>query len=385
MIGALFSPFEIGGLTLRNRIVMSPMTRSFSPGGVPTRDVVEYYRRRAEGECGLIITEGVGVDHPAAIGATTVDDVDIPLISTDEQMAAWREVVDGVHAAGGKIAPQLWHQGVLRKDYTGYGRQAVSSRPSGLWGPIDRKRSPVLTQEIAEHFAQPTRPMTEEEIADVIAAFARSARNSAAVGFDAIALHGAHGYLVDTFLWAETNRRTDRWGGDHNGRTTFAVELVKAVRREIPAEMPVLFRWSQYKQQDFDARLATTAAELEDVLGPISDAGVDIFDVSVRRFDMPAELDDSDRTLAAWTKAVTGKPTIAVGSVSLSTTLYESLGGLESNVNSNVELAAEMIERGEFDLLAVGRMMLANPDYARRVRTRQPLAKFDATTLKTLY
>ena len=384
MLDNLFKPMRIGSLDIANRLVMSPMTRSFSPGGTPNADVAAYYRRRAEGECGLIITEGVGVDHPASIGSSSIDDVDIPLIETEAQIAGWRRVVEEVHAAGGKIAPQLWHQGVMREDYSGYRRDAASSRPSGLWGPADRKRSPLVTQALVDRVVRPTAPMTEEDIADVISAYARGARNAAAVGFDAIAIHGAHGYLIDTFLWSETNIRTDRWGGDRKGRTAFAVELVRAIRREIPADMPIIFRFSQHKQQDFEARLAATPAELEEILGPISDAGVDVFDASTRRFNLPAGLDNSDRTLAGWARWLTGKPSMAVGSVGLGSGLYDSFVSGTSQVQSNLEEVSRLMDAGEFDLIAVGRMMLTHPDFARRVREGEPLESYDVAVTRAL-
>src|SRR5204863_919932 len=126
--------------------------------------------------------------------------------------------------------------------------------------------------------AKPGRSMSDGEVVDVIEGFARSARAAMDVGFDGIAVHGAHGYMVDNFLWEGTNRRSDRWGGDHKGRTTFAVELIRAIRREIGPEPVINFRFSQWKQQDVRARLADSARQLEDILGPIADAGVDIFD-----------------------------------------------------------------------------------------------------------
>jgi 2,4-dienoyl-CoA reductase-like NADH-dependent reductase (Old Yellow Enzyme family) len=107
--GALFTPLTVGDLTLKNRIVMAPMTRQFSPAGVPGDDVAAYYRRRAEGGAGLIVTEGTGIEDNAALDSTA-----IPVMYGEAALAGWKRVVDEVHAAGGRIFPQLWHQGVLR-------------------------------------------------------------------------------------------------------------------------------------------------------------------------------------------------------------------------------------------------------------------------------
>src|SRR5579862_9702493 len=137
----LFRPLELRGLTLQNRIVMAPMTRGMSPGGIPGENVAAYYCRRAEGGAGLIITEGVAVDHPAACGDAGLDEKDIPLMAGDAPLAGWRRVVHQVHAAGGKIIAQLWHQGVLRKVGTGPHPDALSISPSGIWGPLGQLTS----------------------------------------------------------------------------------------------------------------------------------------------------------------------------------------------------------------------------------------------------
>ena len=139
------------------------MTRHSSPGGVPTPDVAGYYRRRAEGGTGLIITEGTGIDHSAALDAN-----DIPLLYGEAALAGWRRVVDEVHQAGGVIFPQLWHQGVMR-EAGGPQPDAASSRPSGIWGPSGRRHS--VADEYVVRMLTPTEPMSEREIADVIGAY----------------------------------------------------------------------------------------------------------------------------------------------------------------------------------------------------------------------
>ena len=226
----------------------------------------------------------------AARGEAGLGEADIPHLYGDEALAGWRRVVDAVHAAGGRIIPQLWHQGVMREPGTGPHPEAPSMRPSGLWGPTGRQTS--IAQDYVARVSAPTVPMTENDIADVIAAYARSAVRARDAGFDGIAIHGAHGYLVDTFFWAETNHRTDRWGGSIADRARFGAEVVRAIRLAVGADMPIFFRFSQWKQQDFRARLATTPAELEQLLTPLAEAGVDVFDGSIRYFNR-AEFDGS--------------------------------------------------------------------------------------------
>src|SRR3546814_428627 len=228
-IDAVFNPITLGNIKIPNRFAMAPMTRSFSPGNVPDEKVAAYYRRRAEGGTGLIVTEGVGIDHPAAIGAGSGEEHLIPVLYGDKALAGWRHVVDEVHKAGGVIFPQLWHQGVFRVEGTGPFPEATSCRPSGIWGPPGRFST--VTPEYITRVIEPTRAMTESEIADVVASFARSAKNAQSVGFDGIAIHGASGYLIDSFLWPETNLRQDGYGGDAKARARFATEIDQEIGR----------------------------------------------------------------------------------------------------------------------------------------------------------
>ncbi len=373
--GPLFTPLTVGDVTLKNRIVMAPMTRQFSPGGVPTEDVAAYYRRRAEGGAGLIVTEGTGIEDIAALDSTA-----IPVMYGDAALAGWKRVVEGVHAAGGRIFPQLWHQGVLRDARKSDRPDVPGRRPSGLWGPVGHHS---LTQEYIDTVIAPTRPMTEEEIADVIAAFARAAKNAIGVGFDGIALHGGHGYLIDTFFWHETNRRTDKYGGGLKQRAEFGAELVRAIRREIGPSKPIMFRFSQHKQQDYYARLGQTPEELGVILNALADAGVDILDASIRGFDTPA-FEGSDLNLAGWAKKLTGKLSSTVGGIGLNNRLEEMFAGGETKALDNLDRVLERFENGEFDLILVGRGMLGDPAWSDRVRANAPLAPFDRSALTRL-
>ena len=372
----LFEPLRIGSAQLANRIVMAPMTRNFSPGGVPGPDVAAYYRRRAEGGAGLIVTEGVGVDHPAAIDHDTT-----PVMYGEAALAGWRRVTDEVHAAGGVIFPQLWHQGPRKAPGVGRFAHVAGQSPSGVWGPQDRHTS--LDQAHIAEMARPTRPMTETEIADVVAGFARAARNAAEAGFDGIAIHGAHGYLIDCFFWDETNLRTDRYGGARRARSTFGAEVVRAIRAAVP-DLPIMFRFSQWKMQDYDARLATGPAELEEILGPLADAGVDVFDASTRHFYKP-EFEGSELNLAGWAKTLTGKLAMTVGGVGLNANLYDMLRGAQTSLDAgNLALLTARFGRGEFDLVGVGRSILADPHWPTRLKTGEPFREFDRSALTRL-
>jgi len=359
----LFSPFEFKGITLQNRIVMAPMTRSKSPAGIPGPDVAAYYRRRAENDVGLIITEGTTVAHPAA----SMDD-NVPQFHGDA-LAGWRRVVAEVHAAGGRIMPQLWHVGSVRNPRKGVGNPEVSSvSPSGLSRPGKR---------VGE-------PMTEQQIAAVVRAFAEGARDARECGFDGVEVHGAHGYLLDQFFWDGLNERDDDYGGDLTSRARFAVEIVRAIRAETGPDFPLLFRFSQWKQQDYGARLASTPEELERFLAPLVAAGVDLFHCSQRRFWEP-EFEGSDLNLAGWTKKLSGKPAMTVGSVGLSGEFIAAFAG-ESSEAVGIDGLIERIERQEFDLVAVGRAILADPLWARKIREGRydELQSFTREALATL-
>ena len=364
-VNTLFKPFTLGNLELSNRIVMAPMTRNFSPKGVPNQGVVDYYRRRAESGVGLIITEGTVVDHAAANGYPNV-----PYFHGEESLAGWKKVVDAVHAAGGKIAPQLWHVGNVRR---------LGTDPDGDvpgYGPMEKvKDGKVLVK-----------GMTQQDIDDVVAAFAKAAKDAKDVGFDAIELHGAHGYLIDQFFWEGTNQREDQYGGSMENRGRFAVEIIKAVRAAVGADYPIIFRFSQWKQQDYTARLAPTPELLEQFLAPLADAGVDIFHCSQRRFWEP-EFESSELNLAGWTRKITGKPCITVGSVGLDGEFLQFMVNTDKVAQTaNIDGLLERLEADEFDLVAVGRALLVDPQWADKVREGrfQDIAPFSRDALKTL-
>lgn len=360
----LFTPFKIKGLELRNRIVMAPMTRSFSPGGVPGEVVAAYYRRRAENEVGLIITEGTVIDHPAS-----ANDVNVPRFYGEAALEGWGRVLHEVHSAGGRIMPQLWHVGSARKPADSPNPKHPSIGPSGLRKP-------------GSSFGE---PMTESEIAEVVDAFGRAAGHAARLGFDGIELHGAHGYLVDQFFWEGTNERNDAYGGDMQRRARFAVEVISACRHATGVDFPILFRMSQWKVQDYKVRLANTPEELEQFLRPLIDAGVDVFHCSTRRFWEPA-FEGSALNLAGWTKKLSGKPVITVGSVGLDNDMASAFRGQNSAVQP-LDAIADMVVRGEVDLVAVGRALLMDCEWARKIRENrlEELRPFEVQAMKTLY
>ena len=343
IVAGLFRPLRLGSLELRNRIAMAPMSRYLCPDDVPHQGVVDYYRRRAEAQVGLIITEGTYIGHPSAASYAGVPHFH------GEALAGWARVRQAVHEAGGRIFPQLWHTGSFRQSWMG----PVKGVPG--FGPSENLNA------FTSH-PEPTRAMTERDIEEVIAAYAQAAADARSLGFDGVELHGAHGYLIDEFFWDQTNRRTDRWGGDRRGRTRFAVEILKAIRRRVGPDFPVSFRWSLWKQQDYRATLADTPDELAEILEPLVDAGVSLLHTSTRRFWSPGFPDEGDLTLAGWTKKLTGLPVIMVGGAGLDRAGIDVVTQVAS-----LDVLEKPLERDEFDILAVGRALLADAEWARKV------------------
>ncbi|PCJ20813.1 MAG: 12-oxophytodienoate reductase [Gammaproteobacteria bacterium] len=342
----LFTETNIGKLTLPNRIVMAPMTRNRSPGYTPGEDVAAYYKRRAEGGVGLIITEGTTVNHIAANGYP-----DVPAFH-GQALEGWKHVVDEVHSAGGLIFPQLWHVGSVRKPGIEPHPETPGFSPSGYIKP-GKKRC---------------YEMTSKDITDVIEAFAQGAADAQSIGFDGVEFHGAHGYLLDQFFWPGVNHRTDQYGGNVENRTRLVAEIITAARDKVGPDFPLILRFSQWKLQDYDAQLAPTPQELEAFLTPLVDAGIDAFHASQRRYWEP-EFEGSSLNLAGWTKKLTGKTAITVGSVSLDS---EFTNPKQINANpTGIDNLIQRIEDQEFDLVAVGRALLADPAWAEKIKAEQ--------------
>lgn len=341
---SLFSPFHTEKLTLPNRIVMAPMTRLFSPSGIPGPDVAAYYRRRVEGGTSLIITEGTAINHPAA-----VSEQKIPKFYGEAAQTGWREVVRQVHQAGGKIFPQLWHVGAARRAEISENPSVTTLSPSGLFAP----GKPV------------GRAFRADELAELITTYGDGAADAQTLGFDGIELHFAHGYLLDQFFWRPTNERSDRYG---QNPVLLATEIVAECRRRVGPDFPICLRFSQWKQQDYNARLFQTPEQLAQFLAPLVDAGVDIFHCSSRRF-WEAEFDGSPINLAGWTRKLSGKSVITVGSVGLGQEFLMSRTGADAvNDQSRMDELEAMIARQEIDLVAIGRALLVDSQWPAKIR-----------------
>ncbi len=279
-------------------------------------------------------------------------------------------MIDEVHAAGGLMAPQLWHVGAIRSHREDWAPPGPYDSPSGISRPGHR-------------FGE---GMSDADIADAIDAFARAAADSQRLGFDAVELHGAHGYLIDQFFWAGTNVRDDLFGGPElPQRARFAAEILKATRAAVGPDFPIMLRVSQWKQQDFNAKLADTPKAMEAWLTPLVEAGADAIHCSQRRFWEP-EFEGSDLNFAGWAKKLTGAVSITVGSVGLTGDFIAGYSGEVSKPASLDELLRPARARRLRPGRGRGRALLQDPQWAVKIRQGRSdeLMAFDRSAMATL-
>ena len=351
MLAPLFEPLEVGPVTLRNRFVMPGMQREWCVDGVPTPRLAEYYRRRAAGGTALIISEACAVDHPSATQR--------PVFAwlAERSRDAWARCVDAVRGEGAEFFMQLWPEGAYpgRRGEIRPGDPPALS-PSGLM-TADRPNG---------------RALTTAELDEIEAAFVRSALLARSIGASGVEVHACHGYLLDQFLWHETNRRDDGFGGaDLRDRLRFPTRVIAAVREAVGPDMAVSVRFSQWKEADYQARIAETPDELRVVVEAFEAAGADMLHSSTRRFWTPEwpEL-DADLGLAGWVRRFARVPVAAVGSLGLATDVMTRLNGrpAEQIGLPAFEELLRRFERGDFDLMTVGRAQIADPDWVAKVR-----------------
>ena len=347
-ITPLLRPLEIGRLRLANRFVMPGMQRAWCVDGAPGHRLREYYRRRVLGGTSLVITEACAVDHPSATSNPIFGWI------TAGTRDAWRACVDAVHEAGGHIFLQLWHQGAVDTGGADSSAGFIALSPSGL--------------------AHPDKPFgraaSEAELSAIKQGFARAAVYAREIGADGVEVHACHGYLLDQFLWPDTNLRTDRYGGGTiTDRATFPAEVVAAVREATGPGFVISVRISQWKEADYEAKIVENPCELGQLVSILRSSGADLFHVSTRRFWTP-EWAGSDLGLAGWAKSFTDAPVIAVGSVGLDIDVMASLYGQEARPTGAGRIGdlIRRFERGDFDLVSVGRSQTGDPDWVAKMR-----------------
>jgi len=348
-LSRLFTPVELGPLRLPNRFVLPGMQRQWCEDGRPLPRLGAFYRACVEGGVGLVISESCAVDHPSATQVPSFTRI------TGETVDAWAACVAEVKAAGGAMLMQLWHEGAVRQE--------------GGDGPY--AAAPTLSPSGMVHGLRPNgRAATLEELDAIKEAFVRSALLARQAGVDGVEVHAAHGYLLDQFLWAETNLREDGYGGDDIAdRVRFPAEIVAAIRAAVGPDFVISLRFSQWKEAKYDARVAETPEKLATMLAILKGAGVDVFHASTRRFWTP-EWPGSDLGLAGWTRRLSGAPVIAVGSVGLDADVMENFFGREARPTGEAGFR-ELLRRfdaGEFDLISVGRGHIGDTGLVNKLR-----------------
>lgn len=347
----LFQPLTLGGVILRNRFTMPAMQIGFTEQCGPSDRMIAYLRARAEGGVGLVFSESCAPDHPSAYWQESF------CVLNSQTRDGWARAVDAVKGAGAAFMLQLWHPGAQRVPVAGFAHaDADTISPSGLIG-AERANG---------------RAMSAAEMDDLADAFVRAAVTAKGLGADGVELHAAHGYLLDQFLWHETNLRDDGTGGPRvEDRARFPIALAAAVRAACGPDFLLSLRFSQFKEVDYGARVFDTPDDLARFGTLAREAGVDFLNVSSRRFTRP-EWPDLDPALgmAGWTRRQTRLPVMTTGSVGLSNDVFADLfDGQDPALRLEADLAelARRMIAGEFDLVGVGRMHIANPDFVNRI------------------
>ena len=347
MAVSLFAPTSLGTLSLTNHVVMAPMTRSRAPGNVPNAMMAAYYGDRAT--VGLIITEGTS-PSPDGLGYTR-----IPGAFSDAQREGWRLVADAVHAKGGKIFVQLMHTGrVAHPDNLPAGARVVA--PSALAAPGQMHTDAHGNQDHPVPHA-----LTTDELPGVIAEYVHAAKNLVAAGIDGVELHGANGYLLEQFLSPASNHRTDAYGGSVENRLRFVVEVADAVAKAIGGAR-VGIRLSPYgvnggMESTYEG-IDAAYVQLTERLAATGIQYIHVVDHSAMGAPtVPASLKRAMR--AAFPRT------------------FILAGGF------NKESAEVALTEGQADLIAIGRPLIANPDYVARVQKGVALAAVDFSTAYT--
>lgn len=343
----LFSDLILNNLRLGNRLAVAPMTRtSATDDGLATQQMVDYYAAFAHGGFALVHSEGIYTDEAYSQGYARQ-----PGLANDDQLEAWRPVVQAVHAGGAVFFAQLMHAGALAQHNRFRPAPVAPSavRPKGEQLRIYGGSGP---------FATPA-AMGAGDIEEAIAGFGAAARRARQAGFDGVELHGGDGYLIDQFLTAAGNRRRDAYGGCLERRLRFAVETIKAVRGAVGADFPIAMRLSQSKVNE-PAHRWQGVSEAAAIFRTVAAAGLDMVHVTNESAIEPVF--DSGETFAALAARHTGLPVIANGQ-------------LETPARAQAILASGA------DIVALGRGALANPDWPQRVYRDQALEAFDPLML----
>lgn len=346
MTATLFETYKLNDkITLKNKIAMAPLTRCMADNDlVPTDAMVDYYARRAD--AGLIISEAT-IIRPDGQGYPNT-----PGIYSQAQLKGWKKVTDAVHANGGKIFAQLWHTGRVAHPHFFNGEYVLAPSAVAFEGSVPRMRELVYTvPKAASH----------EEIDQLIEDYAQAAQNAIDAGFDGVEIHAANGYLIDQFLHYDTNRRSDEYGESVENMSRFPLQVIDAVVARIGAELTGLrVSPAGYVHMQVDPR---DRHVFDYFLQQVEKRDLAYLHEGV--FDDSLEFDFLGGQVSDYLRNAYAKTLIGVGGYTAQT-------------------GAEAIRSNKFDLIAIGRPFIANPDYVNRVRHDEEVVEYEASMLETL-
>jgi N-ethylmaleimide reductase len=345
----LFDPLTIGDIPLSNRIVMAPLTRNRSPGAVPGDLAVTYYTQRAT--AGLLITEATAISHQGQGYA------DVPGLYGAEQLAGWRRVTDSVHAAGGRIVTQLWHVGRISH----HSLQPNGGKPVAPSPITARSKTYLIRPDGSGEFSPTSEPraLEREELPGIVRDYADAAKAAVEVaGFDGVEIHAANGYLIDQFLRSGSNHRTDDYGGSIKNRARLLFEVVDAVAGAIGAGRTGI-RVSPVTPAN-DASDPEPQELFEHVVRGLAKRGLAYVHIIEGATGGPRDFQQG------------GKPFDWASFKAA----YRNAGGAGAwMVNNGYDktLAEDAVASGRADLVAFGKLYIANPDLVERFKRGAPL------------
>ncbi len=346
MHNVLFESYQLNDkLALKNRVLMAPLTRCMADQNlIPTKQMATYYAKRAD--AGLIISEAI-IIRPDAQGYPNT-----PGLFTTEQVKGWQTVTSAVHAKGGKIFAQLWHVGRVAHPFFFGDGDVLAPSAIGIKGHVPRMRELVY---------QTPKAVTKEQIKTLVSDYALAAKRAMDAGFDGIEIHGANGYLIDQFLHYTSNQRNDEYGKTPENMSRFALDVVDAICNEIGAsKVGLRLSPGAYFNMEADVR---DKLVFDYLLNKLNDKSLAFVHIGI--FDDSMHFDYLGGKVSDYVRSIYNGTLVGVGGYTPSS-------------------ASDAINAKRFDLVAIGRPFIANPDYITRIKENKPLKEYTDTMLAEL-
>jgi len=345
----LFSPFQLKGFRLKNRIGVAPMTRMSSPGeSIPRQDVLDFLVRRAKNGAALVYTEAIVTDDESAQGYPGQ-----ARLLNQRQIDAWKPVVEAIRTEGALSIMQMFHCGRVAWPEVNPANRIIA--PS----PLAPKQANPLT---GAPYPMPE-AVSKVDIDRVIQGFVETARGAVDAGFDGIEVHGAHGYLVNQFLSSYSNQRTDEYGGTVENRYRFAHEVIQAVRPVVPEDRLLTFRISNWGVVDMEVSLFGNEAEYGEIVKRLSKEPIDAISVSTYSYSEKAL--GTDKNMAQITRRATHLPIMICGKI------HDRASAEDALRDADVVLSAKS--------------MLLNPDWVEDVRAGKQMPPYGSDEANVAY